>query len=239
MKKITGPSEKPLSVAPVSSILHALWMLDSRPLWRKYSTRAKSEILHPWLSESIVTQESVKPNAGAGDRNSPDVNKLRNCSLTQPRWDFPPSFATDMCGFRTEKVRAMGVSMGSPCLARGFSKFPIQFLAKRLFAQFRLGKITSHHFWPHVEKSLVPLWIKPSFSNSCMRGQIISTRTGLECLQHNGSTTQGTSVQQTRRIYFESGNPSNLTNDVVKQVLRRGCRKNDLLSILLRETFAA
>jgi len=41
-------------------------MLDSRPLWRNYRMRTKWESSQAWLSESIVTQPSVKPHAGGG-----------------------------------------------------------------------------------------------------------------------------------------------------------------------------
>ena len=41
-------------------------MLVPRPLWRNYRMRTKKESSQALLSESIVTQPSVKPHAGAG-----------------------------------------------------------------------------------------------------------------------------------------------------------------------------
>jgi len=58
----------------------ALWMLDSRQLWRNYRMRTKWEISKPWLSESIVTQPWVShmPALVAGDTS--DALKRHWCS---------------------------------------------------------------------------------------------------------------------------------------------------------------
>ena len=62
-------------------------MLDSHPLWRNCRMRTKSESSQAWLSESIVTQPSVKAHAKAGC-----WRHKRRRSLCEPWWSW--DFAT-------------------------------------------------------------------------------------------------------------------------------------------------
>jgi len=54
--------------------------------------RTKWESSESWLSESIVTQPSVIPHAGAGcwrhKQRLWNITKIRNCSFCEPWWSW-------------------------------------------------------------------------------------------------------------------------------------------------------